>query len=179
MLDRVWRALIDCVDGQSKVCVHRDFHSRNLLWGADRVTRVVDFQDALYGPAAVRPRIAAARLLRTFRRDRDRAMARALSGARRWTRDYRSRRTPREFARQLDLTAMQRQLKAIGIFSRLELRDARPSHLVDIEPVLDHLIDVARDVPRLRAISATGSTDTIRPAAHESHWPHAVIECAE
>jgi aminoglycoside/choline kinase family phosphotransferase len=146
MLDKVWPALIDCIDGQNKVCVHRDFHSRNLLWGPDRVTRVVDFQDALHGPVLY----DIASLLRDcyFRFDE--------AEIARWREHYRTRATAAglpmpadaiEFARQLDLTAMQRQLKAIGIFARLELRDGRPSHLVDIEPVLDHLIDVAGSYP--------------------------------
>jgi aminoglycoside/choline kinase family phosphotransferase len=68
------------------------------------------------------------------------------------------------FARQLDMTAMQRQLKAIGIFSRLELRDSRPSHLVDIEPVLHHLSDVARCYPDFERFG-DWLVDSIRPAA--------------
>ena len=44
-----------------------------------------------------------------------------------------------QFARDLDLTAAQRQLKAVGIFARLDLRDGKASHLRHIPPVLDHL----------------------------------------
>ena len=163
MLDGVWRTLIECVDAQNKVCVHRDFHSRNLLWGADRVTRVVDFQDALHGPALY----DLASLLRDcYVRFDEAEIAR-------WRERFRVRaaeaglpveRDPAKFARQLDITAMQRQLKAVGIFSRLELRDRRPSHLVDIEPVLDHLIDVARSYPDFRTFGEW-LAQSIRPAA--------------
>ncbi len=164
MLEGVWHALIDCIDAQPKVCVHRDFHSRNLLWAEDRVTRVVDFQDALYGPALY----DLASLLRDcyvrfdeteIARWRDRFRVRAERSGMRLEPD------PARFAQQLDLTAMQRQLKAIGIFSRLELRDHRPSHLIDIAPVLDHLIDVAAKHTEFAAFSQW-LAQSIRPAAH-------------
>ncbi len=164
MLQDVWQRLIDSIDAQPKVCVHRDFHSRNLLWGADRVTRVVDFQDALYGPALY----DLASLLRDcyvrfdeaeIARWRDRFRVRAAHAGLHVEPD------PARFAQQLDLTAMQRQLKAIGIFSRLELRDQRPSHLVDIAPVLDHLIDVAATHSEFMAFSQW-LAQSIRSVAH-------------
>jgi len=82
-----------------------------------------------------------------------------------------------KFAERLDMTAMQRQLKAIGIFSRLELRDARPSHLVDIEPVLAHLGDVARAYPDFERFG-DWLAGTIRPAARSALSARG-IECAE
>jgi len=163
MLDDVRRRLMQCIAEQPKVCVHRDFHSRNLLWGPDRVTRVVDFQDALHGPALY----DLASLLRDcYVRFDEAEIAR-------WRDRFRFCATqsglpvepdPERFAEQLDLTAMQRQLKALGIFSRLELRDRRPSHLVDIEPVLDHLIDVADAYPDLGSFGEWLAR-SIRPAA--------------
>lgn len=176
MLDELWLALIGCVEGQGKVCVHRDFHSRNLLWGGDRVTRVVDFQDALHGPAVY----DIASLLRDcyvrfdeaeIAKWRDRFHAGGLAA-----------QLPLEpdtvrFARQLDMTAMQRQLKAVGIFSRLELRDARASHLIDIEPVLHHLSDVARTYSDFERFGDWLS-DSILPAARAALSARGV-ECAE
>jgi len=176
MLDAVWRALIESVDGQSKVCVHRDFHSRNLLWGPDRTTRVVDFQDALHGPALY----DIASLLRDcyvrfdeaeIARWRERFRIRGLDAGLPLDADA------AKFAERLDMTAMQRQLKAIGIFSRLELRDARPSHLVDIEPVLAHLGDVARAYPDFERFG-DWLAGTIRPAARSALSARG-IECAE
>jgi aminoglycoside/choline kinase family phosphotransferase len=163
MIDRVWRRLIEAADGQGKVCVHRDFHSRNLLWGPDRVTRVVDFQDALYGPAAY----DLASLLRDcyvrfdeseIARWRERFRVLAIDAGLPVETD------PARFAHLLDLTAMQRHLKALGIFARLELRDARSSHLVDIAPVIDHLIDVAAMYPEFVDFGAWLEA-TIRPAS--------------
>ena len=143
LLDATKTRLIDAIEAQPKVCVHRDYHSRNLLWGPDHVTRVVDFQDALHGPllydvaSLLRDcyvRFDEADIARWRERYRERAVAAGLPvGADR-----------AELWRRMDWTAAQRQMKAVGIFARLELRDSRTSHLVDIEPVLEHLVFVCR-----------------------------------
>jgi hypothetical protein len=176
MLDDVWRNLIDCIERQNKVCVHRDFHSRNLLWAPDHVTRVVDFQDALHGPVLY----DLASLLRDcYVRFDETEIAR-------WRERYRvlAARSglvvepdPAAFARQLDLTAMQRHLKAVGIFARLELRDRRPSHLVDIAPVLDHMIDVAGSYPEFASFG-DWLARSIRPATRAALAQRGV-DCAQ
>ena len=172
-------ALIESADGQSKVCVHRDFHSRNLLWGPDRVTRVVDFQDALLrAGACTTSRRCCATAMYVSTRPRSRVGASAFGCARPGRGTAARGRRRRALPRQLDMTAMQRQLKALGIFSRLELRDARPSHLVDIAPVLDHLIDVARDVPGLRAIRRLARRNDPARSTHRAAHARGV-ECAE
>jgi N-acetylmuramate 1-kinase len=163
MLDAAKKRLIDVIEAQPKVCVHRDYHSRNLLWGADEVTRVVDFQDALHGPLLY----DLASLLRDCYVRFDEA------DIARWRELYRQRALDAglpidgdhdELWRRLDWTAVQRQLKAIGIFARLELRDSRGSHLVDIEPVLDHLVFVCRSYIELAPLG-DWLADAILPAA--------------
>jgi aminoglycoside/choline kinase family phosphotransferase len=176
MLDRTWTVLIENADIQPKVNVHRDYHSRNLLWGPDHVTRVVDFQDALRGPLLY----DLASLLRDcYVRFDETEVAR-------WRERYRTLAAdaglpvdadPNRFARVLDLTGVQRQLKALGIFARLELRDARPSHLIDIAPVLEQLIDVARTY---RDFHSFGEwlAEQIRPQTHAALAARGV-PCAE
>jgi len=155
--------LVDAMEAQPKVCVHRDYHSRNLLWGPDHVTRVVDFQDALHGPLLY----DIASLLRDcYVRFDEVDIAR-------WREGYRERAVRAglpvgadraELWRQLDWTAVQRQMKAVGIFARLELRDSRGSHLVDIEPVLEHLVSVCRAYVALASFGAW-LNDAILPRA--------------
>ncbi len=176
MLATVWRDLIDCVEAQGKVCVHRDFHSRNLLWAPDKKTCIVDFQDALHGPVLYD--------LASLLRDCYVRFDEAEIG--RWREQYRVRALqarlpieadPTQFARQFDITAMQRQLKAIGIFARLELRDQRPSHLVDIAPVLDHLIDVAHSHPEFDSFG-DWLAQTIQPAVR-AELRQRGVDCAQ
>jgi len=45
------RKIAELLAGQPRVFTHRDYHSRNLMMLEDRL-RVIDFQDALLGPAS-------------------------------------------------------------------------------------------------------------------------------
>jgi aminoglycoside/choline kinase family phosphotransferase len=166
-MQRIWTALVDNSDGQAKVCVHRDYHSRNLLWCPGGVTGVVDFQDALWGPELY----DLASLLRDcyvrfdeVEIERWRNHFAALAKARGMPLECTD---PERLATVFDLTACQRQLKALGIFARLELRDGRPSHLVDIAPVLDRLIETLRS-QRGYGGFADWLAGRVRPPVHVS-----------
>ena len=108
----------------------RDYHSPNLLWLADRddVARigVLDFQDALIGPAAY----DVASLLQDARVDVPEDMEMALLG-----RYVRARRSddPRfdvaGFSQLYATLAAQRATKILGIFARLDRRDGKPQYL--------------------------------------------------
>ncbi len=137
--------LIDATQAQPQACVHRDYHCRNLLWH-DHQLGIVDFQDALHGPCLY----DIASLLRdcyyTFEEDEiDRwlgvfvAATPALAAS-----------SANEIKRWFDFTAIQRQLKAIGIFARLHLRDGKSSHLGHIMPVTERLIALLATYPELK-----------------------------
>ncbi len=115
---------------QPTVVVHRDYHCQNLLLSPEGSFGIVDFQDALAGPALY----DLASLLRDcYHRFSEGDISRHLH-------TY-LQRTPLEIPepeRSLNLTALQRQLKAVGIFARLKLRDDKDSHLKYIQPVLEH-----------------------------------------
>jgi aminoglycoside/choline kinase family phosphotransferase len=49
-----------------------------------------------------------------------------------------------EFLRWFDLMGVQRHLKAVGIFSRLNYRDGKPGYLDDIPRTLGYVIDVSQ-----------------------------------
>jgi len=148
MLNAVFARLIDNAITQPQLPMHRDYHCRNLLWGEDHTLQVVDFQGALIGPASydlcslLRDcywRFSEAEIQRWRNRYLDLA---AIAGVGHWP--------ARSFARWLDWMALQRQLKALGIFVRLKLRDGRDTHLADIAPVLGHAVDIARQYDALR-----------------------------
>ena len=54
----------------------------------------------------------------------------------------------------MEYSAVQRQLKAIGIFTRLHFRDGKSSHLRHIAPVLDRCAHVAARHPPLEPLGA-------------------------
>jgi len=140
----VFQQLVERTRTQIPCCVHRDYHCRNLLY--DRQTGqlgIVDFQDALVGPVSYD---LASLLHDCYHEFREEDVAR-------WTEFYLSR-TPLAvdrdgFRADVDHMAVQRQLKAVGIFARLRLRDDKATHLVHIPPVLDHLRRLTRRYPGL------------------------------
>ncbi len=138
-LEPVYEAL----EALPRVPVHLDFHSRNLMvldGGEGIELGILDFQDALWGPATY----DAASLLydcyqdypETERRRWSRAMHEALprpvSSAFDGFEDWH---------RKLRLTALQRHLKAIGIFARLAFRDGKRQFLDEIPLTRKHLAE--------------------------------------
>jgi aminoglycoside/choline kinase family phosphotransferase len=159
LLERARDALIETIAAQPTCTVHRDYHSQNLMWRENRSLGVLDFQDALWGPVCY----DIASLLRdcyhrfdepTIARWRDYYFERSQERLRSMSRD--------ELALRLDWTAIQRQIKAVGIFARLRVRDGRDVHLRDIVPVLGQLIDVAGRYDEIAALAVWLAND-VRP----------------
>jgi aminoglycoside/choline kinase family phosphotransferase len=61
--------------------------------------------------------------------------------------------TPACFKRWFDLMGMQRHLKAIGIFSRLHLRDGKSGYLNDIPRTLNYVMAICAMYPELADFS--------------------------
>lgn len=129
------RNACDSLQGDRQVCVLRDYHAENLLWLPDRigVARVgqLDFQDALLG----HPAYDLVSLLEDARRDtasdlRDRMIQRYLD---------QSGLDPTVFRQAYATLGAQRNLKIIGIFSRLWRRDGKASYVDLIPRVWQHL----------------------------------------
>jgi aminoglycoside/choline kinase family phosphotransferase len=133
---------------QPQTCVHRDYHCRNLLFNQNQLG-IVDFQDALLGPALY----DIASLLRDCYYRHSEAQIDL------YLRSFLQQSPlfgPADFnalKRAFDLTAVQRQIKALGIFARLHLRDNKSSHLVWIKPVLQRLVEVTGAYEETRALS--------------------------
>jgi aminoglycoside/choline kinase family phosphotransferase len=139
--------LVERARDQIQCCVHRDYHCRNLLYN-DGALGVVDFQDALMGPVSY----DLASLLY------DCYYEFSPADVDRWTRVYLNQTPldldPRRFAIDRDFLAVQRQLKAIGIFARLKLRDRRTTHLAHILPVLGRVQRLAERHRPLQDLAA-------------------------
>jgi aminoglycoside/choline kinase family phosphotransferase len=132
-----WPQLIENATSQPQCCIHRDYHSQNLLLNHHQQLGIVDFQDALIGPVGY----DLASLLRDcYHRFSERDIARY--------RQYYLANTSiqfdeSQFERWFDLCAVQRQLKAVGIFVRLFFRDGKRNHLADVAPVIEHTQSLA------------------------------------
>ena len=123
------------------VLVLRDYHAENLLWLAGTGGKpwqrvgVLDYQDALAGHSAY----DLVSLLEDARRDTTIALRNAMHT--RYT--VRTGMSPGDrsgFAEVCAALAAQRNLKIIGVFARLCLRDGKPAYLDLIPRVWDHLL---------------------------------------
>ncbi len=145
-LDSAYRVLIDAALAQPQVLVHRDFMPRNLMPASDGPA-VLDFQDAVRGPIAYDA-------LSLFK-DAFLSWPERLVDA--WLDRYHARALeaglpvpalPR-FRRDADLIGLQRHLKVIGIFARLNHRDGKPKYLADVPRFFAYLDGVLPRYPEL------------------------------
>ena len=144
MLDAAFDLLADSALQQPQVCVHRDYHSRNLMLTESNNPGILDFQDAVIGPVTY----DLVSLLRDCYIDWPRERVED------WALGYQTLALqsgvlqegyddPQQFLRWFDLMGMQRHLKAAGIFARLNHRDGKPGYLGDIPRTLGYVVEVA------------------------------------
>ena len=161
-LDRAFAALTENALAQPRVCVHRDYHSRNLMVSSPPTPGILDFQDAVVGPVTY----DLASLLKDcyIRWPRQRVenwamgyfelavQSGVLDGS-----------TEGRFLHWLDLMGAQRHLKAAGIFARLWLRDGKAGYLEDIPRTLGYVVEAADRRPELEDLAGLVA-DRVLPA---------------
>ncbi len=146
--ERACESLVASALEQPRVCVHRDYHSRNLMITEVSNPGILDFQDAVVGPATYDLvsllkdcyiQWPAARVTDWALGYLQVAVASGLFPA----------LEPARFMRWFDLMGAQRHLKACGIFARLNHRDGKPGYLADIPRTLGYVREVAARYPEL------------------------------
>lgn len=157
MLGITYDLLVESALAQPRVCVHRDFHSRNLMLTESANPGILDFQDAVLGPVTY----DLVSLLRDCYIDWPEARVQT------WAQGYLDLALQcgilREeqvvsFAGWFDLMGIQRHLKAAGIFARLALRDGRPDYLQYLPRTLGYVRQVGGRYPALQPLA--GFVDT-------------------
>jgi hypothetical protein len=136
-LENAFSAILANNLAQAQVFVHRDYHSRNLMV-SDPCPGILDFQDAVYGPVTYD--------LVSLLRDAYIAWEeeRVIDWTVRYWEKARSARLPvaaefADFYRDFEWMGVQRQLKVLGIFARLSLRDGKDGYLKDQPRVMGYL----------------------------------------
>lgn len=134
---------------QPRVFTHRDYHSRNLMVDGVRLG-VIDFQDALMGPATY----DLASLLRDAYIRLEEPLVDDLAAY--YLDQLAERRfvwTDRAaFRRLLDLTSIQRNLKAAGRFVYIDRVKGNPKFLADIPRVLGYVKRNLEKYPELQTL---------------------------
>ncbi|MBF0184384.1 MAG: phosphotransferase [Magnetococcales bacterium] len=149
--DQIFDRLIEEILQQPVVLVHRDYHSRNLMWYENGVG-LLDFQDAVVGPVTY----DLASLLRDCYVAWDAPFRAEIAAL--WLQGARERLNyspdSQRFQRDFDWMAIQRNLKAIGIFGRLSRRDGKHGYLNDIPRTMGYVRETLARYPELSTLSA-------------------------
>lgn len=148
LLQETFENIAAVIGSQPQIFIHRDYHSRNLMLLDDNQVGVLDFQDAMWGPCTY----DIVSLLRdcyvTWPNEQVRA----------WALFYQRKAhqakiidlcDDEQFLYWFDWTGIQRHMKAIGIFARLNLRDNKSLYLSDIPRALTYILETANNYPEL------------------------------
>jgi len=152
ILDPINEQIYQVIEAQPKVLVHRDYHSRNLMILAEDSPGILDFQDAIIGPITYDlvsllqdcyiswPRERVEQWVEAYR---EQAVSRGLLS---------SSVRPETFLQWFDWTGLQRHLKNLGVFSRLNIRDNKPGYLKSIPQVLHYIFETCERYTALKPL---------------------------
>jgi aminoglycoside/choline kinase family phosphotransferase len=149
----IWQDTKECLvqafAQQPQVWVHRDYHSRNLMIHDDNSPAVIDFQDMVLGPIAYDLASLFKDCYIEWPRDQQHL----------WLAEYLEhlhRQLPSleisvdDLIRWVDFTGLQRHLKVLGIFCRLNYRDGKAHYLDDLPLVKKYVVEVIDLYPEFR-----------------------------
>ena len=137
LLNATYAQLAERALAQPQGCVHRDYHSRNLMLTAANPPGIIDFQDAVHGPITY----DIASLLR------DSYIEWPDETVERWLRQQHQTLLQNQqitsdwaqFKTDFDWISAQRHLKVLGIFARLHHRDGKSGYIKDLPLTLRNL----------------------------------------
>ena len=162
-LQTCFEQLVEVVNEQPQVLMHRDYHSRNIMVANDKVSdnslAIIDFQDAVKGPITydlvsllrdcyIRwPQHQIEPLVKSYYHTMQQKLGFEVSFE--------------TWVKWFDLTGLQRHIKAAGIFARLYHRDNKSGYLKDIPLTLSYIVDIAAKYPSLQFLTDLVSTKVI------------------
>lgn len=148
ILQSVFKSLIKNAEEQPQVFVHRDYHSRNLMITDCNNPGVIDYQDAVVGPITYD-------LVSLFK---DCYIEWPREKVEHWLDLYLARITPIHLIdrvtlmRWFDLMGLQRHLKVLGIFARLNYRDGKAQYLDDLPLTLKYVLYISKQYKEFRPL---------------------------
>jgi aminoglycoside/choline kinase family phosphotransferase len=153
-LNKVFEAITANILSQQQVFMHRDYHSRNLMHvndGSLPNPGILDFQDAVFGPITY----DIASLLRDAYIQWDEELV--LDWVIRYWQRAKQLGLPVNpdidaFYRDFEFMALQRHLKILGLFARLNYRDGKSLYMGDLPTVLDYVRKTANRYTELKPL---------------------------
>ncbi|MFM8455121.1 MAG: aminoglycoside phosphotransferase family protein [Gammaproteobacteria bacterium] len=146
--------LVSFIEALPKVVSHMDFHSRNILCRDLKLSGIVDFQDAMFAPITYDvasllkdcyitwPRYQVLDWLLRFRDELLKAKIIDISFL------------DKDWVQAFDWVGLQRHIKVLGVFARLNYRDGKSRYLKDIPRILDYILEVSSMYKELHVLQA-------------------------
>lgn len=151
ILERTFDRIIAHNLSEARVYVHRDFMPRNLMISSPN-PGVLDFQDALYGPLSYD--------IASLMRDAFVSWSESFvldTTIRYWEKARKAGiAVPKDFGvfwRDVEWMGLQRHLKILGIFARINYRDGKPKYLADTPRFISYVRHTAQRYDELKAIN--------------------------
>ena len=145
-IEEILTDLLEKIDEIPKKFIHRDYHSRNLMLLEKGNPGVLDYQDAMTGPITY----DLVSLLKDCYIKWDDELIKKMSKT--YFQRADSKTSFDVFNYWFDISGLQRHLKAIGIFSRLNYRDNKPAYMNDIPRTLSYISDTVGKYDELKEI---------------------------
>ncbi len=144
--EKIVEVLVNAALAQPRVFVHRDYMPRNLMFCKPN-PGILDFQDAVEGPLAYD-------VLSLFK---DAFISWSPHQVEKWRHEYWSKAESAglpvpalvDFIRDFDLIGLQRHLKVLGIFARINYRDGKPHYLEDTPRFVRYIREIAPAYPEM------------------------------
>ena len=149
-LNAVFDVLIKSALEQPQTFVHRDYHSRNLMLTQKHNPGIIDYQDAVVGPCTYD-------LVSLFK---DCYIEWPREKVEQWLEDYlfksglihEAHIETAQFIKWFDFMGVQRHLKVLGIFARLNYRDGKENYLNDLPLTLKYVVDACNHYDELKPL---------------------------
>ncbi|WP_086930927.1 aminoglycoside phosphotransferase family protein [Agarilytica rhodophyticola] len=170
LIERTFCVILDSALEQPQVVVHRDYHSRNIVYGVAGSPGIIDFQGALIGPLTY----DVVSLLRDCYIEWPDQQVRS------WALAYASLSvdagimesvSEERYLRWFDLMGLQRHIKVLGIFARLSIRDDKQAYLKDLPLVIAYVRRIARLYSETSPF-ADWFDAVLLPCIHSQPWMH-------
>ncbi|WP_334108350.1 aminoglycoside phosphotransferase family protein [Methylobacillus sp.] len=149
-LDNVLSTIVRYNLAQPSVYVHRDYMPRNLMVSTPS-PGILDFQDAVYGPISYDVASLFKDAFISWEEER------VLDGAIRYWEKARKAGLPvrpdfGDFYRDFEWMGLQRHLKVLGIFARINYRDGKPKYLADTPRFMNYVRQVCVRYGELKSL---------------------------
>lgn len=153
LIEDTFSLLVEVLEEQPYVFVHRDYHSRNLMILEKGNPGILDFQDAMWGPITYDLVSLLQDCYISWPRQQVVGWAKDFKNSAIQANRLKNPISDEAWIRWFDFTGAQRHLKNLGIFSRLHHRDGKPHYLKNIPTPLNNILQTSIRYPELKPLS--------------------------